>query len=422
MADEPQPGTDTQAPDPNDFLPFERDANDQPTRAVGPVPANQFKYIGQALKADEFTAYVQNYNFGQIPPDFIVLHHSAIPGTVAAHVPNSTLWDGGEDGLSEDQIKQRRLGKLAGLREYYRTQLFWDAGPHLYIDDRYIHLFTPMSEIGIHAKWANSFKPGGKLHYSIGIEVIGYYERLQWPAPVARLVGHAVAVLKRRLGTFELKYMYPNGNPGMIGTGDQQRCAHPERLTFGGLSSHRDYNKPQCPGAAITEDFYVGVINAAWQRLMNPGQDDVVHSMSTTPQPAPGTYRITADTANIRQGPGTSFPVALNGQAKLAKDTQVEFDTINDGEAVNGDQWWGHLKDGTGFVSLELAAPIAVTGKTSTEVNLRANAGADQAIVQVLAQGTPVMVLQDTQTVDGGTWVKVRVGQVEGWVNQHFLA
>ncbi|MGH2541870.1 MAG: hypothetical protein ACRDIB_03680, partial [Ardenticatenaceae bacterium] len=34
-----------------------------------------------------------------------------------------------------------------------------------------------------------------------------------------------------------------------------------------GISSHRDYNKPQCPGAAITEPYYIGVAKQAWGRL-----------------------------------------------------------------------------------------------------------------------------------------------------------
>jgi hypothetical protein len=101
------------------------------------------------------------------------------------------------------------------------------------------------------------------LHYSVGIEVIGYYERVQWPEQVARLVGGAVRALQTRLA-ISSDYLYATApKPGMTGTGDAQKCAHPERLRFGGLSSHRDYNKPECPGSAITEAFYTAVVRGA---------------------------------------------------------------------------------------------------------------------------------------------------------------
>jgi hypothetical protein len=266
MSDDPIHGDPL---NPEDVLPFDRDAADESVESKGPVPLDQFLYDGRAFTADEFAAFVQTYDFGPVPPDFIVLHHTAIPGLGAASVPGKGVWDAGEAGLSDAQIRQRRRARLDGIRETYRLTNQWDRGPHLFIDDRYIWVFTPMFHTGIHAKWGNQFNSGGKLHYSIGIEVVGYYEHTTWPEPVARLVGHAVAVLQRRLGTFDLRYMYPNAadKPGMVIVSGEQRCAHLERLRAGGISSHRDYNKPQCPGAAITEEFYMSVIRQAAERL-----------------------------------------------------------------------------------------------------------------------------------------------------------
>ncbi len=258
--------TDRDQPmNPDDVLPFDQDAaeNDQVAKGL------EFLYDGRGFTADEFTAYVQTYDFGAVPPDFIVLHHTYKPGLGAAAERDSWTWDGGEGGMNTEQIKSRRKKQLDNLRDIFQTKNQWDRGPHLFVDDRFIWLFTPMYNEGIHAKWGNQFKSGGKLHYSIGIEVIGYYEHTTWPEPVARLVGHAVAVLQRRLGTFDLSYMYPNvaDKPGMVTRDGKQFCAHPERLRAGGLSSHRDYNKPACPGAAITEEFYLGVIHQAAERL-----------------------------------------------------------------------------------------------------------------------------------------------------------
>ena len=74
-----------------------------------------------------------------------------------------------------------------------------------------------------------------------------------WPELVANLVGHEVAVLKRQLGTFDLSYKL-----GPL---------HIPSVHVNSIASHRDFNKPQCPGAAITEAYYCQVLNAAWDRL-----------------------------------------------------------------------------------------------------------------------------------------------------------
>ena len=240
-----------------DLLPFEDDsaAPGQVPIVLGEVEPEKFLYIGKGLTADEFSSYVQGYDFGKIPPDYVVLHQTANPCTLVAPYPAGHAWDGDEAQLSEDQIYQKRLRGLLNMREFYRVRQQWDRGPHLYIDDRYIWLFTPMYEVGIHAKEGNKYHDdNGQLHYSIGIEVIGYYENCPWSEPVARNVGHAVAVLKRQLGTFDLCY-----KPGPL---------HTPSAHVRSLSSHRDFNKIQCPGAAITEQYYVGVAQAAWRELM----------------------------------------------------------------------------------------------------------------------------------------------------------
>jgi hypothetical protein len=310
MSDDPT----TTVLDPTNLMPFDDSeaAEGQLPQVLGEVSPEEFRYIGQGLTADEFTNYVRGYDFGHIPPDFIILHHTAVPSLQAAHFSKGDVWDGNEDGLSMDQAKQRRLSKLNGLKEYYRTGLEWDRGPHLFIDDRYIWLFTPMADEGIHAMWGNRFHDhNGGYHYSIGIEVVGYYEKVPWPEPVARMVGHAVATLKQRLGTFDLRYLYPNGSPGRIVEGKTMRCAHPEQLAWGGIASHRDYNKPQCPGAAITEDFYIQVIQAAWDRLAATPQAAATAPSPAPTQPLPAPATTITETAPIFGPPSASQAQAV---------------------------------------------------------------------------------------------------------------
>ena len=226
-------------------FPFDRDPNDNaPAVLAAPGP---FLYIGEGLRAAAFARYTASYSFGRISPSYLVLHHTAIPSTLAARYPSGAVWDAGEEGMSEARIYQKRVKQLDALAAYYENTLGWDRGPHLFIDDRYIWLFTPMSAVGIHAKEGNSFTQDGKLHYSIGIEVIGYYEKVTWPVPVAANVRTAVQALCGRLG------IRPTYSPAPV----HSPAAHDLSL-----SSHRDYNKPQCPGAAITEAYYLAVLSA----------------------------------------------------------------------------------------------------------------------------------------------------------------
>ena len=57
----------------------------------------------------------------------------------------------------------------------------------------------------------------------------------------------------------------------------------------------------------------------------------------------------------------------------------------------------------------------------SNGLNLRAQPGTDQQVVVVLKQGDTVMVFNDARLIHGATWVKVRAGDFEGWVDQSLL-
>ena len=57
----------------------------------------------------------------------------------------------------------------------------------------------------------------------------------------------------------------------------------------------------------------------------------------------------------------------------------------------------------------------------SNVLNLRAQPGTDQQVVLVLKQGDLVSVFTDARLIGGATWVKVRAGEYEGWVDQSLL-
>lgn len=227
--------------DPSAYLPFDSDAYAVTPQKDEPTPYGAFAYIGQALTLEAFTAYVNTYNFGSIPPDYNILHHTAIPSTLYARYSTGAIWDANEAGMNDAQIQAKRKRQLDNIMIFYRDTRGWGAGPHLFCDEKWVWLFTPMNTVGVHAAAGNSYRDNsGHLHYSIGIEVVGYYEHVTWPDAVARNVAGAVAALHTRLGTF----------------------AYIPMMWAGGISGHRDYGKPACPGAAITPDYYMLILKA----------------------------------------------------------------------------------------------------------------------------------------------------------------
>jgi len=103
----------------------------------------------------------------------LVLHH-----TVA---PTLAQWRGRQSMLA--------------LQRYY-IGLGWDSGPHLFIAvgsprpaDDGIWQLTALSERGIHANRCNP--------YSIGIEVVGSYDRASWSSPMRSMVYDVLVRLQR---------------------------------------------------------------------------------------------------------------------------------------------------------------------------------------------------------------------------------
>lgn len=211
-----------------------------------------FAYIGQALTGPEFVAYVATYNFGSVLPDQLVIHNSANPDASWAPLDSDPAnnWDRDEAGLTEAQIKAKRKGQLDAIMRYYRDTLGWEAGPHLFVDERWIWLFTPMYEIGVHAMEGNSYKDAaGKLHYTIGIETIGWFGKVGWPPSMQVLLRTAAQALRSRLRTFDIIY--------------KSAPRHQPQLHQGSIAFHRDYNKAECPGAIITPAYAIPILAAA---------------------------------------------------------------------------------------------------------------------------------------------------------------
>lgn len=105
--------------------------------------------VGQKFSPDAFDAYVREIKWKTWKPSAIVLHNTAIPSL--AQRPQ---------GLTAMHIRS--------LAVYYRDVQKWSAGPHLFIDDFGIWVFTPLTTAGIHSPSWNKT--------ALGVEMLGNYE------------------------------------------------------------------------------------------------------------------------------------------------------------------------------------------------------------------------------------------------------
>jgi N-acetylmuramoyl-L-alanine amidase CwlA len=132
--------------------------------------------VGKAVSPEEFRQHVDGLSWGAWRPAFITLHNTAIPSL--AQRPH---------GFTEQHIRN--------LEGFYRGK-GWSAGPHLFIDDKQIWLFTPLTTPGVHSpSWNRT---------AIGIEMLGDYAKESFSAGRGLLVRRntvaAMAALSKKLG------------------------------------------------------------------------------------------------------------------------------------------------------------------------------------------------------------------------------
>ncbi len=106
--------------------------------------------VGLNYIADSFDNYCHALRWTSWRPRFIVLHNTAIPSL--ADRPN---------GLNREHVDN--------LEGYYRDDQKWKAGPHLFIDDNQIWVFTPLDVSGTHSPSWNK--------EALGIEMLGDFEK-----------------------------------------------------------------------------------------------------------------------------------------------------------------------------------------------------------------------------------------------------
>jgi N-acetylmuramoyl-L-alanine amidase CwlA len=133
--------------------------------------------VGLSFDATSFDVYCKSLTWPTWRPNFIVVHNTAVPNL--AQRPN---------GFTRQHIQN-----LVG---YYRDQQKWSAGPHLFVDDKQIWVFTPLTTTGRHSPAWNAI--------SLGVEMLGDYQQDDFDAgrgaAVQRNAVCAVASLCGALG------------------------------------------------------------------------------------------------------------------------------------------------------------------------------------------------------------------------------
>lgn len=129
--------------------------------------------VNRQLSAEQFDAYVKTLKLNVFRPQFVVLHNTG----------NPLLSEWGE--VSEHQ-------RMLNLEHYYRDIMGWSAGPHLFVSDRSINLFTPLTVPGVHSPSWN--------HVSWGVEMVGDYNTEPFGPKVEANVVAALATLHAAAG------------------------------------------------------------------------------------------------------------------------------------------------------------------------------------------------------------------------------
>lgn len=124
--------------------------------------------VGRGFRAQEFKEYVATLSFSDWRPQFAVVHNTSSPRLSQWHSHP------GEE-------------RMRNLESYYRDEQKWSGGPHLFIADDFIWVFTPLTTSGVHSPSWNSI--------SWGMELVGEYDDEPFNPGVRENAVDALAIL-----------------------------------------------------------------------------------------------------------------------------------------------------------------------------------------------------------------------------------
>jgi hypothetical protein len=164
--------------------------------------------VGRGFNSEEFQEYVSKIDFSETFAKFVVVHNTSVPTLGQWH--------------SVDP-----LSRMRGFTYYYRDQMKWSAGPHLFVADDKIWVFTPLTKTGVHSpSWNNR---------SFGVEIVLDGEAEPFTEPQKSLAISAITTL----------HVAAKLNPDML------KFHHEDPLT-----THK------CPGKNIVKPDVVAAVKA----------------------------------------------------------------------------------------------------------------------------------------------------------------
>lgn len=189
------------------------------------------KIIGLSLSKQEFDDWLALWPMPPTAwkPRGLTLHHTAAPSL--AQRPG---------GLTAQHIQN--------LQAYYRDEKGWSCGPHLFVDQQKVHLFSPMGAMGTHARSFNS------TH--IGLEMLGDYDSEAVHPGVWDISVHVAARLMQKFrwaGVSEPVLLSPTPpSPRRNGVGTKTTV----------MNFHRDDPKTSktCPGMRVAKSAWWSAI------------------------------------------------------------------------------------------------------------------------------------------------------------------
>jgi hypothetical protein len=136
--------------------------------------AGQWKgIVGKGFTPPQFEAYVAGLSFSTWRPQFVVLHNTAAPTLAQWH------------SISGEQ-------RMRNLSDFYQNVQKWSAGPHLFVADDLIWVFTPLTLAGVHSPSWNTI--------AWGVEMVGDYNAEPFADAVRDNVVSALTTLHDVLG------------------------------------------------------------------------------------------------------------------------------------------------------------------------------------------------------------------------------
>jgi len=203
--------------------------------------------VGESFSPEGFDAYCHSLKWEAWRPSFVVLHNTGSPSLAQRPA-----------GLTRQH--------LAKLEAYYRDKQRWKAGPHLFIDDKQIWVFTPLTISGTHSPSWNKL--------ALGVEMLGDFASEPFSD------GRGLAVRKNTVAALATLH-------AVLGIDAQTMRLHKEDP----LTTHK------CPGSNVLKNEVVQE-TAGLIVSRHAGE----HIVPVAP-PASGTLRKPARGAQLRRRP-----------------------------------------------------------------------------------------------------------------------